>query len=106
MRPVETADDHLRMAEAEPVGDVLADRRRRGGGQRDDRRSSDLADDVTERKIVRPKVVTPGGQAMRLVDRDQRRAKRLHLGDPLRRRELLGRDEQESGGAVAYLGQR
>jgi hypothetical protein len=43
---------------------------------------------------------------VRLVDRDQGRTQRLHLGQPLRRGQLLRRDEQEPGLAGADRLQR
>src|SRR5215468_3705494 len=62
---------------------------------------AELVDHVTEREVVGSEVVPPGGDAMRLVDRDQAGPQRLDGGDALARSELLRRDEQQPGVAGA-----
>jgi hypothetical protein len=93
----------LGLLEAEPGDDVVADRWRRGGGQGQHRRSAEALDDLPQGQEVRPEVVTPRGDAVRLVDRDQPRAQRPDLGQPVRVAELLRRDEQELRPAVPQL---
>jgi hypothetical protein len=56
---------------------------------------------MAELEVVRAEVVAPRGDAVRLVDRDQRRAQRPYLVQPLRLDELLRGDEQEPRGTVA-----
>ena len=110
--PVQPGDDHLGIAQPQPGGDVVAHRRRGGRGERDDDRAARSATEpsagrptpaascgerVAEGQVVRPEVVPPRRQAVRLVDRDQRRAQRPDLGQPVRLGQLLRRDEQEPG---------
>ena len=96
VRPVEPGDDDLRVAQPQPVGDVVAYRRGRGRGQRHDRRPAERLDHVAERQVVGAEVVAPRGDAVRLVDRDQRRASAPRTSASRSGlRELLRRDEQE-----------
>src|SRR3989440_158163 len=104
--PVEVADDHPRVAQPQPLDDVLPYRRRGGRGQRHHRRPAQLRDQVAELQVVGTEVVPPRGDAVCLVDGDQRRPQRPYLGQPLRLRQLFRRDEQEPRGTVAHRLQR
>jgi hypothetical protein len=74
VRPVEPSDDLHRVGQSERPDDLLADVRRGGGGHRHHRRMSETLDDLPEPLIVGAEVVPPGGDAVGLVDRDQRRS--------------------------------
>ena len=56
---------------------------------------SECDERVAERQVVGPEVVTPGGQAVRLVDRDQGWTQRPDLLQPRGLGELLGGDEEK-----------
>ena len=74
LRPVEPGDDDLRVAHLQPLDDLGAHRRGGGRGEREHGRVAELLDDAAEAQVVGPEVVAPGGDAVRLVDDEQRRA--------------------------------
>jgi len=64
-------DDLQRVSKAEPLDDLRPDWRRRGFGEGAHRRMPELLDHGAQPQIVRAEVVTPGGDAMGLVDDEQ-----------------------------------
>ena len=70
--PVEPGHEYPRIAQLECVGDVAAHFRRRGGGQGEDAFRANLLACPGELLVLRPEVVSPGGDAVRLVDREER----------------------------------
>ena len=60
-----------RVAQAEPRDDVVRDLRRGGRGRRDDRLRAEPARGIGEPEVVRPEVVAPLRDAVRLVDDEQ-----------------------------------
>ena len=81
--------------EAELLRDVVLDARRRGGGERDDGRGPQQRQPLAEQPVVGPEVVAPLRDAVRLVDRDERRrAPGQHLGEA-GHPQPLGGDEEE-----------
>ena len=72
--PVEAGDHDPRVAHAEPLDDLGADRRGGGGGERQHGRVAELLDDAAQPQVVGAEVVAPRGDAVRLVDDEQRRA--------------------------------
>ena len=101
VRPVEAGDDLPRRAHPQPLDDLGAHRRRGGGRQRDDRRRAEALEDVADPQVVGPEVVTPGRHAVRLVDHEERDARRGEPVDDVVVRELLGGEEDELGVAGA-----
>lgn len=71
--PVERGDHLAVLAQPEPIDDVRTHRWRRGGGQGDHRGTPQPVDRRTEPQVVRPEVVPPLGDAVRLVDDEQGR---------------------------------
>ena len=75
--------------------DVVLHQRRGRGGEGDDRRRTQQRQALAEHAVIRPEVVSPLRDAVRLVDRDQRRcALGEHLGKA-RHAQALGCDEQK-----------
>ena len=68
--------------------------------------AAELLDERAEPQVVRPEVVAPLADAVRLVDHEQRRRRLLQLRERLRPRELLGRQEQVLELAVLSASQR
>ncbi len=71
IRPVEAADEQRRVAQTQPLDDVLTRGFGSGRGQGNARHIRKFLGDRPEVKIVRPKVMAPLGHAMRLIDSDQ-----------------------------------
>jgi hypothetical protein len=95
VRPVEPADDHRRVPQAEALHDLLA--HGRGGGRREGehRRAPERLGRRAQAQVVRPEVVAPLGDAVRLVDHQQRRAGDGELVEHVLVGQLLGRQEDE-----------
>ena len=72
VRPVERGGKDLRAAQAQLVDDVFAGVGVGGRGQRDSRHAGEQRCELAERAIFRPEVVPPLGDAVRLVDGEQR----------------------------------
>jgi hypothetical protein len=106
VRAVEAAHEHLRVAEAEPLDDLVAHRRRRRRRERQDRRPSQRLGGGGELQVVGAEVVAPLGDAVGFVDDEQRRARRRQLAEHVGVRELLGRQQQELEGVLGQLGER
>ena len=106
VRPVEAAHDHHGVAQAEPADDLLPHRRRRGGGEGERRRPAERLRGRPEPQVVGPEVVAPLGDAVRLVDDEQRRCRDGQLVEHLLVGELLGREEDELERVLGELGQR
>ena len=95
VRPVEPGRDAHGIAQPEPLHDVRRDLRRRRRGRRRDRLRAEPARRVGEPEVVRPEVVPPLGDAVRLVDHEQ---PDVRVADPLqeaRRGEPLRRDVEQ-----------
>jgi hypothetical protein len=106
VRPVECAEDEVRIAQAQAAADLLAHGRGRGRGQRERRRVTQLLDDGAESQVVGAEVVVPLGDAVGLVDHEQRRP---GASDALEHRgvaQLLGRHERELELALFEPGER
>ena len=89
--------------EAELIADVALHARRRRGGEADHRRRAQQGQALAEHAVFGSEVVAPLGDAVRLVDGDQRR---LALGQHLREtrdRQALGGDEQEVEAALEVV---
>ncbi len=71
--PMHARVDHLHARTAELLHDVGDNGRRRRGGQREHRWIAEGADRTGELQECRPEVVAPLGDAVRLVDDEQRR---------------------------------
>ena len=70
--PVEAGDEMPRLLQVEPAGDLLAGGLGGGSGQRDPRHLRPPLVQMGQLKVVRPEVVAPLGDAVRLVDGEQR----------------------------------
>jgi hypothetical protein len=97
VRPREAAEDLAVRArrEAELRGDFGAHVGRRGGGAREHALRLQPIEQGADAQIVRPEVVPPLGDAVRFVDRDERRRPALERRDERVRGEALGRDVDE-----------
>ena len=91
---VEPLDDLQRVREAQPLDDLGAHRCRRRRGQGHDRGVPQPLDRVTDPQVVGAEVVSPGGDAVRLVHHQQRRGDLRELLEDLLLGELLGGEEQ------------
>jgi hypothetical protein len=102
---LEPGEHDERLAEGEPVDDVLLGRQRGGRGHGDDAGRAELLDQLAEPQVVGTEVVSPRGHAVRLVDRDERRLQggdvRQHVGGG----QLLGGEQEEAEAAVARRGE-
>ena len=96
----------LGVAQAEPLGDLVAHRRRGGGGEREDRRAAERLGRRAQPQVVGPEVVAPLGDAVRLVDHEQRGPRDRELVEHVVVGELLGREEDELERVLGQLGQR
>ena len=101
--PVERGDDLGGVAQPQPRRDVGAGRGRGRRGQRDHRRVPEPLDHRAQPQVVGPEVVAPLGDAVRLVDDEQRDAGGAQGVDDLVVGQLLGGEEDVLGGAVAQL---
>ena len=102
VRPIESGDEHLRLLETQQRDDVVAHFGRRRRGERGHRWSSTCAAARlaprrrrTQASIVGAKVVTPLGDAMRLVDHEAGNLQLAEQPQELIRCEPFGRDIQQ-----------
>ncbi len=93
--PVEAAHHQRRVAQVQPLDDLLPDRRGGGGGEREHRRVAELVHDLPQPQVVGAEVVPPRRHAVRLVHHEQRRLGRGELLDDLGLGQLLGGEEDE-----------
>ncbi len=99
----EAVDEEGRAVKRELGDDVLLDRGGGRGGKGDDGRGAERGEVLAERAVVGAKVVSPGGDAMRFIDSDERRfAAGEHLGKA-GNAHALGRDEEELEVAVEVV---
>ena len=90
--PVEPGANRRPLAQPEPRSDLIGHTRRGGRGGSHHRRPSERGDRIVQAQVVRPEVVAPLGDAVGLVDDEQRHAPlRQSLaeragGEPLGRR--------------------
>ena len=73
LRPIEAAHQHPRIAHPQALDDLLPHGRRRRRGQRQHLRRPQLRGERAQPQVVRPEVVAPLADAVRLVDHEQRR---------------------------------
>ena len=98
--------DDRGVAQAEPLDDLVAHRRRRRRREREHGRAPERLDRRAEPQVLGPEVVAPLGDAVRLVDDEQRRLRDRELVEHLRLGELLGREEHELERVLGQLGER
>jgi len=101
VRPVEVTDHDRRVTQAEPLHDFRPHGRRRGGGQRQPDRCADRVRLRSQQHVVRPEVVTPLADQVRLVDHEQTRPRPQQRLPRLAVRELFGR-EVRLGGPLSF----
>ncbi len=95
VRAIETRDEHARVAQREPLDDLLARERIGGGGERDARRVGKAFVQRGELQVLRAEVVAPLRDAVRLVDRDQRDMHSIEQFQEAGRDGALGRDVEQ-----------
>ena len=95
VRPVEVADHHHGIAQAEPPHDLLPHRRRGRRGQRQPDRRADRLGLRAEPHVVGPEVVAPLADQVRLVHGEQPRPRPLERSPGLGVRQLLRGQEDE-----------
>ncbi len=81
VRPVEACDDRIRFFDPETRADVRDDGRRCRCSEREHAFGCELACPLGELEIVGPEVVPPLGDAVRLVDGEERDASACELGE-------------------------
>src|SRR5690606_23123846 len=87
---------HVRLGfDGEGAADVLGDLGRGGGGEPEHAADGELAGEAGELEVVGAKVVSPFGDAVRLVDDEQVDLERLETGEKTFVGETLGRDVEE-----------
>jgi hypothetical protein len=103
VRPVEAADELVRVFELQPLDDVGAGQRVGGGGQRDARHARVALVQHGQRPVLGPEVVAPLAHAVGFVDREQAQGALLvqviEQAQKARRVQPLGRDIQQRDGA-------
>ena len=95
VRPIERADEHLRLAQPQLADDVVADVGRRGGRVGVERHVRKTVFEHAQAAILRPEVVTPFADAVGLVDGQERQR---HLLQKIERpigEQPLGREIQQ-----------
>ena len=85
----------LGVAQPEPPADLAPHRRRGGRGERDPHAGAELVRLRAEPQVVRPEVLAPLADEVRLVDDEQSRPARRSAVAGLVVGELLGREEHE-----------
>ena len=95
VRPVGVPDDHRGVPHAQPVGDLRPDPGRGGRGQREHPPDAEGADGAAETEVVRPEVVAPLADAVRLVHHRQRDRRAAQPGEDLGVGQLLRCEQQE-----------
>jgi hypothetical protein len=112
VRPVEAADELVRVFELQPLDDVGAGQRVGGGGQRDARHARVALVQHGQRPVLGPEVVAPLAHAVRLVDREQAQGARwCRSSSRPRKRGVFSRSgaayssvRRRSAGALDVLG--
>ena len=100
--PVEVADDLAGIVQAQPFGNLPAHRRRGGRGQRGHRGPRrERLDDRAQPQVVGTEIVAPGGDAVRLVHRDQPHRRPGQAVPHVVARQLLRSQEDEARPAAA-----
>ncbi len=94
VRAIETAHHLDRILQSETLGDLGAHGRRRRRRQRQRRRIPERLGHRSESQVLRPEVMAPLADAVRLVDDQELRLRLAELLERLLGRELLRREEQ------------
>ena len=95
VRPVEARHEPAGLGQLEPDRDLLGGGRGRRRGQRDPRDGRPPLAEDRELQVVGPEVVAPRGDAVRLVDREQRDASAVEQLQRRGHREPLGREVEQ-----------
>jgi hypothetical protein len=95
IRPVEARHDRVGLVDAEPRADVVDDGGRGRRRQRQHALGAELAGALGELQVVRPEVVAPLGDAVRLVDREERDLRGRELPEEALVVEALRRDVEQ-----------
>ena len=103
VRAVERRLEHRRVEHAQVLLDIHLHLGRRGRRQRDQRRGSDLVDDRAYAAILRPEVVSPLRNAVRLVDRIERNSDFAQEIDIILLRKRLGGEIEQLGLALEHV---
>jgi len=106
VRAVEARSHGDGVAQTQPRGYLLCDARRRGCGRGHHGRAAQRLDDLAQAQVVGPEVVSPLGDAVRLVDDEQRDNAARERGAERRGGKALGRGEDEARGARFDVAQR
>jgi hypothetical protein len=93
VRTVKALHDHLRIAHAEQLEDLLAHGRGGGGGEREHRRMAERLDRRADAQVVGAEVVAPLRDGVRLVHHEQRDAAIAQPRQHVLVRELLGSEQ-------------
>ena len=101
---VEAGDAHVRVVEAEALDDVVADTGVGGGGEGDDGRVLEAGAGGAQIPVAGAEVVAPLGDAVRLVDGEQRHVDAAQGGDEAAVREALGGHVEQAQVAVGERG--
>ncbi len=101
VRSVEAAHEDERVAQVEPLDDLVPHRARGGRREGQHRRVAEAVDDGAEAQVVRPEVVAPRRDAVRLVDDDLRDPLLAEARDDLVAGQLLrGQEEDHPAGLL------
>ena len=92
---VEAGDEDRRIGEVEPLSDVLARLVVGGRGQRDERNAGEEPGKAPELHVLRPEVVSPLADAVRLVDGEQGDGHRVQQVEEAVEHQALGRDVEQ-----------
>lgn len=106
VRAVGVVDEHARVAHPQPADDLGAHVRRRGRGEREQPRLAQARDGPPDEQVVRPEVVAPLGDAVRLVDDDEPHVGRRQCLDDDLALELLRAEQQHVEAAPGRRGER
>ena len=106
VRAVEARDEDLRPAAEQPLHDVLARNRVRGRREGADPGVGEVFRQFGEAAVVRPEVVSPLGDAVRLVDGEPRRTVPGEAFQDFRPHEPLRRNVEQAQSTVAQLAVR
>ena len=99
--PVEAADERAPAGQPKPLDDVLARRLVGRRGERDARHAGKLFRQHGELRVLRPEIVTPGRDAVRLVDGEERHLRFVQQREKIVRQQPLRRDVDEIERALA-----
>ncbi len=106
VRPVEAGDDQPIIGNAELLEDVGAGMRVRRSGEREPRHVRKGIEQRAQQTVIGAEVVPPFGDAMRLVDREQRERGRAQQATEALARGAFGRDIEQVQLAVAEAAHR